>query len=146
MNVCGVVHGDSSKCWDISVQTRVTDGFCLSQFYSKHLFCFSLWFSSFSPLSPPPSLLPCTVRPNAHFLPLPSPLPQGVFDGLMLLSPPPSSYVFKEGRWLYLSGFSVLKRSPERCRASLPVWAKLRRKKRAKAVCVFDGLENWKRK
>lgn len=33
--------------------------------------------------------------------------------------------IFKAGRWLYLSGFSVLKRCLRHCSAPLPVWGEL---------------------
>lgn len=82
----------------------------------------------------PPSPLPYTVRLSALFFspsfsrPAPS-LPL-FFPGVCLMDwcyylhlLHPS--VFKAGRWLYLSGFSVLKRRLGHCSAPLPVWGEL---------------------
>lgn len=50
--------------------------------------------------------------------------------------------VFKGGRWLYLSSFSVLKRRLGRCTAPLPVWEKLGGKKGERLVWIWQQIDS----
>lgn len=99
----------------------------LQEFYRTDLCPQDFWFHF-----PRPSL-PFSIRLIAPFSSpsfLPSPF---LFPGVCLMDwcyylnlLHPS--VFKAGRWLYLSSFSVLKRRLGHCSAPLPVWEKLRGK------------------
>lgn len=103
-----------------------------------HSRCFSLWFFSFSSHSSSPP--PCTLCLAAHFPLRLSPIllsssPVCVWWTDVITSTafiPPSS---KEGRWLYLSSFSVFKRCLGHCSAPLPVWAELDGKN---LVCIWQ--------
>lgn len=131
--------GNSAKsCLYISVWTKVTDGLCLShtvrlsQLTAVVLNDSSVFACCLRALCPVQIVsLPLSVPSSLHStLLFPGVCLMDWCYYLYLLHPS----VFKGGRWLYLSSFSVLKRRPGHCSAPLPLWVKLGGKKQGESL------------